>query len=195
MKFRNFPPRGPRSQEFDPFEHDPRFGMHRFGGRGGGRRRHGHMHGGFGQSERGSLKYDVLAILAEGPRHGYEIMGAIEERRGFRPSPGSIYPALQMLDEGDFLDSREVDGKRVYSITETGRAMLDEHLKSPEGAGDSSDRLAGMEVMGRGIRTLHSLREAVKAIARSGDLELISRAVDILTNARRELYTLLAEEK
>jgi DNA-binding PadR family transcriptional regulator len=193
MKFTNIPPRGPRSQEFDPFEFEPRFGMHRFGGRGGGRRRH--SHGGFGQSERGSLKYDVLAILAEGPRHGYEIMGAIEERRGFRPSPGSIYPALQMLDEGDFLDSREVDGKRVYSITETGKAMLDEHLKSPEGAGDTPSQMAGMEIMGRGIRTLHSLREAVKAITRSGDIEMISRAVDILTNTRRELYALLAEEK
>jgi DNA-binding PadR family transcriptional regulator len=122
-------------------------------------------------------------------------MGAIEERRGFRPSPGSIYPALQMLDEGDFLDSREVDGKRVYSITETGRAMLDEHLKTPEGAADTSDLMAGMEIMGRGIRTLHSLREAVKAIARSGDVELISRAVDILTKTRRDLYSLLAEEK
>ena len=73
--------------------------------------------------------------------------------------------------------------------------MLDEHLKSPEGAGDTSDQMAGMEVMGRAIRTVHSLREAVKAIARSGDVDLISRAVDILTNARRELYTLLAEEK
>jgi DNA-binding PadR family transcriptional regulator len=193
MKFTNIPSRGPRPQEFDPFELESRFGMHRFGGRGGGRRRH--SHGGFGQSERGSLKYDVLAILAEGPRHGYEIMGAIEERRGFRPSPGSIYPALQMLDEGDFLDSREVDGKRVYSITETGKAMLDEHLKSPEGAGDTSSQMAGLEIMGRGIRTLHSLREAVKAIARSGDIEMISRAVDILTNTRRELYALLAEEK
>jgi len=193
MKFTNIPPRGPRSQEFDPFDFESRFGMHRFVGRGGGRRRH--SHGGFGQSERGSLKYDVLAILAEGPRHGYEIMGAIEERRGFRPSPGSIYPALQMLDEGDFLDSREVDGKRVYSITETGKAMLDEHRKSPEGAGDTSSQMAGLEIMGRGIRTLHSLREAVKAITRSGDIEMISRAVDILTNTRRELYALLAEEK
>jgi DNA-binding PadR family transcriptional regulator len=192
MKFTNIPPRGPRSQEFDPFEFESRFGIHRFGGRGGRRR---HSHGGFGQTERGSLKYDVLAILAEGPRHGYEIMGAIEERRGFRPSPGSIYPALQMLDEGDFLDSREVDGKRVYSITETGKAMLDEHLKSPEGAGDTPSQMAGLEIMGRGIRTLHSLREAVKAITRSGDLEMISRAVDILTNTRRELYALLAEEK
>ena len=184
MKFTTFPPRGPRPQEFDAFGHDGLHGMHRFGGRGRWRQRHGH--GGLGQSERGSLKYDVLAILLEGPRHGYEIMGAIEERRGFRPSPGSIYPALQMLDEGDFLDSREVDGKRVYSITDTGRKLLEDYRQSPEGAGEGGAPTASMETMLRGMRTLHSLRDAVKQIARSGDDALIARAVDILTNTRRE---------
>jgi len=156
-------------------------------------RRHGH--GGFGQSERGSVKYDVLAVLADGPRHGYEIMLAIEERRGFRPSPGSIYPALQMLDDGDFVSSREVDGKRIYSITEAGSALLQTYRESPRGAEDCSEPTAGAELMMRGMRTLHGLKDAVKQIARSGDTELIGRGVEILDRARRELYTLLAQEK
>ena len=64
--------------------------------------------------KKGSAELLILSLIEHRPRHGYEIMLAIEERRGFRPSPGSIYPALQMLDDGDFVSSREVDGKRIY---------------------------------------------------------------------------------
>jgi DNA-binding PadR family transcriptional regulator len=166
-----------------------------FGGPGRFGRRHRHGSGGFGQSERGSVKYDVLAVLAEGPRHGYEIMLAIEERRGFRPSPGSIYPALQMLDDGDFVSSAEVDGKRVYTITGKGRELLQTRRDSPEGADDAAAPTEGAEMLMRGMRTLHGLKDAVKQIARSGDVELIGRGVEILDRARRELYTLLAQEK
>lgn len=160
------------------------------GGRHRGRR---HAHGGFGQSERGSIKYDVLTILLDGPRHGYEIMLAIEERRGFRPSPGSIYPALQMLDDGSFVSSREVDGKRIYAITDAGRDLLQTHRDSPEGAEDAAPSEGATQML-RGMRALHGLKDAVKAIARSGNLELVGRAADVLDRARRELYSMLAEE-
>jgi DNA-binding PadR family transcriptional regulator len=164
-------------------------------GRRGRRHGHGHGHGGFGQSERGSVKYDVLTILTEGPRHGSEIMLAIEERRGFRPSPGSIYPALQMLDDGDFVSSSEIDGKRVYTITDKGRELLQTYRESPRGAGSETEPTLGPELMMRGMRALHGLKDAVKQIARSGDITVIGQAVDILDRARRELYALLAEEK
>jgi DNA-binding PadR family transcriptional regulator len=168
---------------------------HNFMGTGRRGRRHGHGPGGFGQSERGSIKYDVLTILTEGPRHGYEIMLAIEERRGFRPSPGSIYPALQMLDDGDFVSSTEIDGKRVYSITDKGAELLRTYRESPRGAEESEEPTVGAELLMRGMRTLHGLKDAVKQIARSGNVTLIGQAVEILDRARRELYTLLAEEK
>jgi DNA-binding PadR family transcriptional regulator len=190
MEFEDIPlpHRGERAAFF--WSHDLR---HHFMGAGRRGRRHGR--GGFGQSERGSVKYDVLAILADGPRHGYEIMLAIEERRGFRPSPGSIYPALQMLDDGDFVSSSEVDGKRVYAITDKGRELLQTRRDSPGGPEDAGEPAAGAELMMRGMRTLHGLKDAVKQIARSGDVELIGRGVEILDRARRELYTLLAQEK
>jgi DNA-binding PadR family transcriptional regulator len=159
-----------------------------------GRRGRRHGHGGFGQSERGSVKYDVLSILADGPRHGYEIMLAIEERRGFRPSPGSIYPALQMLADGDFVSSREVDGKRVYAIGEKGRELLQARRDSPEGEEADAQPTLGTELMMRGMRTLHGVKDAVKQIARSGDVTLIGKGVDILDRTRRELYALLADE-
>ncbi len=182
-----------RHSWFERAEGDWAHGFGRFMGPGRRGRRHGF--GGFGQSERGSVKYDVLAVLEDGPRHGYEIMLAIEERRGFRPSPGSIYPALQMLDDGDFVNGRESEGKRVYSITDTGREMLKTYRDSPEGVRADGEPTAGAELLVRGLRTLHGLKDAVRQIARSGDLEQIERCVEILARTRRELYTILAEEK
>ncbi len=158
----------------------------------GARLRRGHGRGGFGQSERGSLKYDVLETLLAGPRHGYEIMQAIEARRGFRPSPGSIYPALQMLDDGDFVTSSESGGKRVYTISDSGRELLKTFRESPRGAEPDGESDGDADVMLRGMRALHGLKDAVQAIARSGDRDIISRGVDIVDRARRELYTLLA---
>ena len=190
MNFEMNPP--PFPQRGGPF-HWGR-GMHvRFMGPGRRGRRHGH--GGFAQSERGSVKFDVLAILLDGPRHGYEIMLAIEEKRGFRPSPGSIYPALQMLEDGDFVTSSESGGKRVYTITEKGRELLETYRNSPRGEAADEGADPGMETMVRGMRALHGLKDAVKAIARSGNVELIARGTEIIDRARRELYTLLADDK
>jgi DNA-binding PadR family transcriptional regulator len=188
----------PRAEFFGFGEPHAEFGFGadgpRFVFRGRGRHR-GHGHGGFGQSERGSVKYDVLETLLAGPRHGYEIMLAIEEKRGFRPSPGSIYPALQMLDDGDFVKSSEVDGKRVYTITDSGREMLRTYRESPRGAEDAGEPTEAAATMMRGMRTLHGLKDAVKQIARSGDVTLIKRGVEVLDRARRELYTLLAQDE
>ncbi len=75
---------------------------------------------------RGEVKYVILETIAEGPKHGYEIITAIEAKRNVRPSAGSVYPTLQLLEDGSFVTSSQVDGKRVYAITESGRAMLAE---------------------------------------------------------------------
>jgi DNA-binding PadR family transcriptional regulator len=88
-----------------------------FGGPGGGRK--------FG---RGDLKYVILDLLKDQPRHGYDIIRALEERsHGFySPSPGSVYPTLQMLEDQGYVASSEQDGKRIYSITDAGRGFLEE---------------------------------------------------------------------
>ena len=151
--------------------------------------------GAFVSRERGSVKYEVLAVLWEGPRHGYDIMLAIEERRGYRPSPGSIYPALQMLEDEECVTGKEVDGKRVYTITEKGGAMLEKYRQDrPEGDEGSEDLHKFAASMARGMGALHGLKDALKQIARSGSMELIGRATEIVDRARRELYALLAEE-
>src|SRR5581483_6546810 len=108
-------------------------------GRGGW---HGHHHG-FGRgghSSRGNMKYEILSVLKDGPRHGYDIMLEIEQRRGgFRPSPGSIYPALQMLEDGDFVTGAEVEGKRVFTLTEKGRTLLADHVEKGGRVHDEDD--------------------------------------------------------
>jgi hypothetical protein len=82
----------------------------------------------------------------------------------------------------------------VYEITDTGREFLQTYQNSPSGEAATEPR-EGAETFLRGMRTLHGLKDAVKAIARSGDPDLIARAVEILDRTRRELYALLADEK
>jgi len=81
------------------------------------------------------VRYLVLDVLAERPRRGYEVIQAIEQRCGgaHRPSPGTIYPTLQMLDETGQVRSRDVDGRKVYELTDEGRNELEAHR------GDVSD--------------------------------------------------------
>jgi len=103
-----------------------RFGFG-FGGRWGG------GHGcDFPRVKRGDMKFLLLEILKEGPRHGYDIINGLEGQfRGYRPSPGSVYPTLQMLEEGGYVTSEEVDGKKVYTITEVGLKLLEERGDNP----------------------------------------------------------------
>jgi DNA-binding PadR family transcriptional regulator len=159
----------------------PGFGV--FVGRFGGRR-----------GRRVRLRHEILSVLESGPRHGYDIMQELGRRRGgFRPSPGSIYPALAMLEDAGYVRGKEADGKRVYEITDAGRAHLKENvdeddLEFEEGEGGPHEEFA------RGAHVLRGLIEAAKQVARLGDERLVRDAVDILDEARRDLYKLLADE-
>jgi DNA-binding PadR family transcriptional regulator len=115
-------------------------------GRPGGRRgrygRHGGDHGGDRQGgdrhgrlfDHGELRFVVLHLIAEKPRHGYEIIKAIEEHAGgtYSPSPGVIYPTLTMLEELGYTTLAEQDGKKLYALTEAGAAYLRENQRTVE---------------------------------------------------------------
>ncbi len=177
-------------------KHLLRHGLH---GHGEHHHRHDHpggprafMRGGFGRgwggrTRRGDMKFLVLETLADGPRHGYELIGAIEQRRGFRPSPGSIYPTLQMLEDGGFVTSAEVDGKRVYTISDSGRALLANR------ALDADDD--------EGPDAHHRLKESAMKLgaavmgARGSDEPTLDRIRAILDRARREVYAILASDE
>ena len=83
---------------------------------------------------RGDVKFALLELLQERPMHGYEMMKALEERSGgfYVPSAGTIYPTLQMLEDRGLVTSKEVDSKRIYSITDAGRAALADRQKEEE---------------------------------------------------------------
>jgi DNA-binding PadR family transcriptional regulator len=144
--------------------------------------------GGAGRTRRGDVKYLVLEVLAEGARHGYEIMTAIEERRGFRPSPGSIYPTLQMLEDGGFVTSAEVEGKRVYTITDMGRALLSNR---------SADADEGDEEPDARHRLRHAAMKLASAVmgVRGSDDATLDRVREIIDRARKEIYAILASDE
>lgn len=133
-----------RRDWFDEFGPDcgPRFwtSFGRHGGRAAGRGRHRRRHQFF---ESGEVKYVILRLLQEKPRHGYEIMKALEERLGgwYTPSPGTVYPTLQLLEDQGYVRVVETEGKKVYHITPEGEAFLHEHREFTD---DIFDRVRDM---------------------------------------------------
>lgn len=177
-------PFGPPWGRGGPFGDDPP------GMEGGGRRRH----------RRGDIKYVLMELLAEQPRHGYELIKELENRYGgfYRPSPGSVYPTLQLLEDEGYLTSEVVEGKRVYSLTDAGRQLLDER-KRTETPEDRPGRRGGR--MGLDRADLQELREVSTAFlegvmqaARHGSAEQVRAVIALLTTTRRELYRILAQE-
>ncbi len=147
------------------------------------------------RARRGDVRAAILTLLAEQPMHGYQVIQELESRTGgaWRVSPGSVYPTLQMLEEEGLIAGQEVEGKRVYSLTDAGRAQVESQKESGRAPWD--------EVAGGGDSTLHNLRDAAFKlgaaafqVARAGSKEQVDRAVGILNEARRQLYAILAED-
>ncbi len=162
--------------------HLAHLGQHFFRGRRGPFEGHG------GRVRRGGIKYLVLETLLEQPRHGYDIMEEFERRRGFRPSPGSIYPVLQMLEEGGYIAGSERDGKRVYTLTEAGRTLHAERTVQVDDDEDEPSARANLKVAAIRLTT------ALAAARGASDAEFTAIA-GILDRARREILRLLATEE
>ncbi|MDX2243058.1 MAG: PadR family transcriptional regulator [Leptolyngbyaceae cyanobacterium bins.302] len=163
--------------------------------------RRGWGKGGFGEwgdeprTRRGDMKFILLSVLAEQPKHGYEIIKELETQRGGfrRLSPGSVYPTLQMLEEGGYLTSEQTEGKRVYSITDSGRELLrdrNEQAGSATREGFAANRPTELIEL---RRTLSELNDAVAQAARTGNTERINQVRELLTQVKREIYRLLAD--
>ena len=131
------------------------------GGRGGGRR---HWFGA------GDMKYVILKLLKDKPRHGYEVMKELEERLHgcYSPSPGTVYPTLQWLEDEGLVIGRDVEGKKVYEITDTGRAFLDEHKDIVEEIFDRVTETVERTVGGSMVEVNRALGQLVKAVYRTG---------------------------
>lgn len=142
---------------------------------------------------RGDVRSAVLALLAEEPRHGYAIMSEITERSAgvWRPSPGSVYPVLQQLQDEGLVTVAESEGRRVFSLTDTGRAYVEEHRAAIGRPWESADP-------GRGPRTralaegMAALAAAVHQVAGFADDAQAARAAAALEETRRIMYRILA---
>lgn len=158
------------------------------GGRRGGARRDGR-----GRGRRGDVRAAILTLLTERPMHGYEMIQQIAERsNGFwRPSPGSVYPTLQLLADEGLITASESDGsKKLFELTDQGRATT-EKIETPpweeiaEGAdpGQVNLRAAVGQLFG-----------AVAQAAHTATADQQQRIVEIVNNARREVYGILGED-
>jgi DNA-binding PadR family transcriptional regulator len=175
-------------------EHDHLHDRH-FAGRGmrGARGRWGGGRGGWAggrRMPRGAIRAAILVALRDEPGHGYEVMRRLEEMSGglWRPSPGSVYPHLQMLEDEGMLQSSEVDGSRTFALTERGRAEAETVTLPWQEGGESDDDVRTLRL---GVGQLMS---AAKQLAGAGEKPQIERGIAVIQKARKELYQILAED-
>jgi len=164
--------------------------------RGRGRHRGEGRWGGPPRMRRGEIRTVLLGALTDGPGHGYDVMQRLEEKTGgaWRPSPGSVYPTLQLLEDEGLVRSTERDGKRVYELTDAGRA---EAASRVEEAGGFPWEFDGGPTAKRGREFGQSIKGVVVAfrqVAAAGDADQVDRAIAILNDTRKQLYAILAEE-
>ncbi len=155
-------------------------------------REYGHGHGG-GRRRRGDIRTAVLAALEESPAHGYEIIQRFEEKTAgaWRPSAGSIYPTLQLLEDEGLVRPTERDGKKVYELTDEGRTAATERMAEAGGSPWASGQInRGYKDFGDAMR---QLALASKQAVMTGNPDVIASVNEILTDARKRIYTLLAE--
>ena len=196
-----------------PDHHDhhrcgPHGGGHRGFGRHEGPGRFGPLDGGWGpggprggrgprgrRARRGDVRLALLLLLAEEPRNGYGLMQELEARTdgAWRPSPGSVYPALAQLADEELVRAEGADGRSTYAITDAGRAHLAER---PEGAPAPWEAMApATEGPEHELREqLGQLAAAVKQAAQAGTPAQVTRVSEALAETRRSVYRVLAEE-
>ncbi|MET8408297.1 PadR family transcriptional regulator [Streptomyces sp. NPDC005195] len=165
----------------------PGFGPGPWGGGRGGRG------GPRGRARRGDVRASILALLKDRPMHGYEMIQEIAERSGgaWKPSPGSVYPTLQLLEDEGLITSAAEGGKKLFSLTEEGRGAAEEGPDAP------------WEEAGRGVdwETLHEIRqagfglmEAFGQVWKTGSKDQRDKALAVINEARKKLYLILADE-
>jgi DNA-binding PadR family transcriptional regulator len=144
---------------------------------------------------RGDVRAAILALLQEGPRNGYQIMSEIEERSdgAWRPSPGAVYPALQLLADEGLIEAEESAGRRTFSLTDAGRRHIEEHPESARAAWESMATDDQQQVPGLFVQAAR-LGASIVQMAHSGTAEQVRAAEEVLEQARRTIYQILAGE-
>lgn len=143
---------------------------------------------------RGDVRSAVLALLSEEPMHGYQIIHEIEERSGgmWKPSPGSVYPTLQMLADEGLITAETSGDKKVYSLTDAGKeeAAAAADKSAPWESPMMKDAARATALPKAGAK----LAQAAAQVGQAGTREQVDEAVAVLEEARRKLYSILAED-
>lgn len=148
------------------------------------------------RARRGDVRAALLALLAEKPMHGYDVIQELESRSGgaWRPSPGSIYPTLQMLEDGGLVTSEDRDGKRVYSLTDAGKAEVEERKERTGGAPPWEFGPGGGEGQMQLRDAFFQLAAALMQVARTGTTQQMKQASEFVAEARKKVYAILAQD-
>jgi DNA-binding PadR family transcriptional regulator len=162
-----------------------------FGGFGPGG---GPWRGGGRKARRGDIRTAALLLLAEEPRNGYQIMQEVEERSdgAWRPSPGSVYPALQQLEDEGLIRSEEIDGRKLFRLTDAGQAQLkdrgdDAPAPWEQMSSDVSDQVHELGKLAREVSF------AFVQVMRTGSDAQLAEARKVLAQTRRDLYRILGD--
>ncbi|MEU7055791.1 PadR family transcriptional regulator [Streptomyces sp. NPDC046197] len=176
-----FGPFGPGGPGFG----GPGFGPGPWGGRGRGGPR--------GRARRGDVRASILALLKDRPMHGYEMIQEIAERSGgaWKPSPGSVYPTLQLLEDEGLIVSESEGGKKLFSLTEAGRTAADE---GPDVPWEEASRGIDWEALSEIRQAGFGLMEAFGQVWKTGSKEQREKALAVINEARKRLYLILADE-
>jgi DNA-binding PadR family transcriptional regulator len=146
--------------------------------------------------ESGEVRLAILSLLADGPKHGYELIKQLEARSGglYRASAGTVYPTLQLLEDEGMIVSETSDGKRVYRITDEGRKELEresetvDEIWSRAGRWNEWSEWLGPQAVAIAGPLAHVVKSALKAVHEAGDsADKQDRVREILERARKDL--------
>jgi DNA-binding PadR family transcriptional regulator len=157
---------------------------------GGGRR------GGFGRpgrGRRGDVRAAILALLSEEPRNGYQLISEITERsqQMWKPSAGSVYPALAGLEDEGLIEPVQVDGKKLFQLTDAGRTYVTTHADDLDNPWDAvANPWKGVIDTRKSMAQIHL---ALQQLSMLGDAKAVASAQKILDDTVRSLYRLMAD--
>jgi DNA-binding PadR family transcriptional regulator len=148
--------------------------------------------------QKGDLKYVILDMLKDRPRHGYDIIRGLEEQSYglYKPSPGVIYPTLQMLEEMGYASSAEQEGKKVYSITDEGLKFLTDQSNIADDVRRKIKHKWSFKSIGKMVMVMkkyHALEHLLGDGFRSMDTDKAERISQILSQAYQDIESVLQE--
>jgi DNA-binding PadR family transcriptional regulator len=147
--------------------------------------------------QKGDLKYVLLELIKDTPRHGYDVIRELEEQSHgmYKPSPGVIYPTLQMLEEMGYAVSSEQEGKKVYTITAAGREVLEKKNVTSDLRGQIKRRWSFKNI-GKTIMVMkeyHALEDLLGRVVRGQDADKLQRIRDILVQTYDDIEAIIEE--